>query len=204
MEFTDLIITKKDKVEKIINDYINNIYENSDKVISLRYDFIDELRYCKLKNRGIYIIDYKTFLKIYKSLKYRIKIEMVANKYLFMIYKLFRKDNIEHKDQIEWVEIRDNIRKCSALKEIISRRIRIADKITDYTHNEKTSFIEQQDVFMSIQCDIDIFHLNEHTLDSNNFFYTTNRVSLLFGMEKIFNTIDFKKDIIVLFRPSEM
>lgn len=204
MEFTDLIITKKDKVEKIINDYINNIYENSDKVISLRYDFIDELRYCKLKNRGIYIIDYKTFLKIYKSLKYRIKIEMVANKYLFMIYKLFRKDNIEHKDQIEWVEIRDNIRKCSALKEIISRRIRIADKITDYTHNEKTSFIEQQDVFMSIQCDIDIFHLNEHTLDSNKFFYNTNRVSLLFGMEKIFNTIDFKKDIIVLFRPSEM
>lgn len=129
---------------------------------------------------------------------------MGANKYLFMIYKLFRKYNIEHKDQIEWVEIRDNIRKCSALKEIISRRIRIADKITDYTHNEKTSFIEQQDVFMSIQCDIDIFHLNEHTLDSNKFFYNTNRVSLLFGMEKIFNTIDFKKDIIVLFRPSEM
>lgn len=204
MEFTDLIITKKDKVEKIINDYINNIYENSDKVISLRYDFIDELRYCKLKKRGIYTIDYKTFLKIYKSLKYRIKTEMGANKYLFMIYKLFRKYNIEHKDQIEWVEIRDNIRKCSALKEIISRRIRIADKITDYTHNEKTSFIEQQDVFMSIQCDIDIFHLNEHTLDSNKFFYNTNRVSLLFGMEKIFNTIDFKKDIIVLFRPSEM
>ena len=53
MEFTDLIITKKDKVEKIINDYINNIYENSDKIISLRYDFIDELRYCKLKKRGI-------------------------------------------------------------------------------------------------------------------------------------------------------
>lgn len=52
MEFTDLIITKKDKVEKIINDYINNIYENSDKVISLRYDFIDELRYCKLKNEA--------------------------------------------------------------------------------------------------------------------------------------------------------
>lgn len=204
MEFTDLIITKKDKVEKIINDYINNIYENSDKIISLRYDFIDELRYCKSKKRGIYIIDYKTFLKIYKSLKYRIKIEMVANKYLFMIYKLFRKDNIEHEDQIEWVEIRDNIRKCFELKEIISRRIRVADKITDYSHNEKTLFIEQQDVFMSIQCDIDIFHIKEHTLDSNKFFYNTNRVSLLFGMEKIFNTIDFKKDIVVLFRPSEM